>query len=405
MTSAPSANMCSVIAAVHIPRLPLLVALLRARRPLDAPVALAPTPGSAQVVGLCTPAAEAAGVRPGLRVGEALARCPNLALVAADPDAAADACERLLERLEAAGFAVEPIGLEGAAFDVGGTLRMHGGLEGALRRVRAALPVGAGGRVGAAPSLFAALQAAREAAPGRPLVLGPDDLAGFLAPLPAARLPLAPALVAALDDLGLRTIGQVAGLPRAAALDRLGFPGLEAWRLARGEPGRGPRPRTPPRPLRATISFHEPIGALPALEAAARLLLGELAGAAHRRGAALRTLSLRARLADGGSWTREVTLREATADRERLAVSALPRLGEIAAPVTELWIGGDASGALGGHQLTAIPSPSDERRARAREAVRQVRAAQGEEAVLRIVEIEPWSRLPERRWALTPLDP
>jgi protein ImuB len=219
------------------------------------------------------------------------------------------------------------------------------------------------------------------------------------------RLPLAAGLVSALHDLGLRTVGQVASLPRAAALDRLGFPGLEAWRLARGEAGRPPRPRTPPRPLRAAVSFPEPVGALPALEAAARLLLGELAGAAHGRGAALRTLSLRARLADGGSWTRDVTLREATADRDRLALSALPRLGEISAPVAELWIGGDASGALGGHQLTAIPSPSEERRTRAGEAVRQVRAAQGDDAMLRIVEIEPWSRLPERRWALTPLDP
>ncbi len=398
--------MCSMpIAAVHVPRLPLLVALLRARRPLDAPVALGPEPGAAQVVGLCTPAAESQGVRPGLRVGEALARCPGLDLVAADPGAAAEAAERMLERLEAQGFAVEPMGLDGAAFDVTGTLRMHGGIEGALRRVRAALPVGAGGRVGAAPSLLAALQAAREAAPGRALVLSEDEVTGFLSPLPADRLPLDPRLVAALHDLGLRTMGQVAALPRAAALDRLGFPGLEAWRLARGEPGRPPRPRTPPRPLRAGVSFPEPVGALPALEAAARLLLGELAGVAAGRGTALRTLSLRARLADGGSWAREVVLREATADRDRLAVATLPRLGEVAAPVSELWIGGDASGALGGHQLTAVPSPGEERRARAGEAVRQVRAAQGEAAMLRIVEMEPWSRLPERRWALAPFEP
>lgn len=405
MPSGRWANMCSMIVAVHIPRLPLLVALLRARRPLDAPVALGPVPGGPQVVGLCTPAAEAAGVRPGLRVGEALARCPSLDLVLADPDAASDASERMLERLEAAGFAVEPCGLEGAAFDVRGTLRMHGGLEGVLRRVRGALPVGAGGRVGAAPALFAARQAAHEAAPGRPLVLDADEVPEFLAPLPADRLPLTPAQVAALHDLGLRTIGQVAGLPRAAALDRLGFPGLEAWRLARGEAGRAPRPRVPPRPLRASIGFPEPVAALPALEAAARLLLGELAAAAHGRGAALRTLTLRARLADGGSWACDVTLREATSDRARLALSALPRLGEIPAPVSELWIGGDASGALGGHQLTAIPSPAEERRTRAGEAVRQVRAAQGDGAMLRVVEIEPWSRLPERRWALTPLEP
>ena len=205
--------------------------------------------------------------------------------------------------------------------------------------------------------------------------------------------------------MGIASIGQVAALPRAAALERLGFPGLEAWRLARGEPGRPPRPRIPPQPLRAAITFPEPVGSLPALEAAARLMLGEIAGVARGRGAALRTLTLRARLADGGSWARELTLREATADPDRLAVACLPRLGEIAAPVAELWIGGDASGTVAGHQLTAIPSPAEERRARTREAVSQVRAAQGQEAMLRAVEIEPWSRRPERRWALTPYEP
>jgi protein ImuB len=397
--------MCSVIVAVHVSRLPLLVALLRARRALDDAVALGPAPGAPQVVGLCTPAAEAEGVRPGLRVGEALARCPRLDLVVPDPDAAAEASERILERLEADGFAVEPIGLDGAAFDARGTFRLHGGPKGVLRRVRAALPVGADGRVGAAPSLFAALQAAREAPRGHPLVVEAGEVAGFLAPLPVARLPLPPDLTEALHDLGLRTIGQVAALPAAAALDRMGFAGLRAWRLARGEPGRGPRPRRPPRPLRAAFSFPEPVGALPALEAAARLLLGELAGAARGRGAALRALALRARLVDGGSWVRDVVLREATADPDRLALAALPRLVEITAPVTELWIGGDASGWVAGHQLTAIASPAQERRARAREAVHQVRAAQGPEAMLRAVEIEPWSRLPERRWALTPYEP
>lgn len=394
-----------MIVAIHVPRLPLLVALLRAGRAAEAPVALAPQPGEPQVVGLCTPAAEACGVRPGLRVGEALARCPGLDLVVPDPGAAADAVERTLRRLEAEGFAVEPVGDCGAAFDARATRRLHGGLAGVLRRARAALPVGAGGRVGAAPSLFAALQAAREAAPGRPLVVEEDEVAAFLAPLPADRLPLPPDLVEALRDLGLRTVGDVAALPRAAALERLGFPGLRAWRLARGGADRPPRPRRPPEPLQASVSFPEPVGALPALEAAARLLLAELAGAARGRGAALRGLALRAGLADGGSWARDVALREATGSAERLALAVLPHLGEVTGPVAELWIAGDASGALGGRQLTVLSSPADERRARAREAVRQVRAAQGPGTLLRAVEMEPWSRLPERRWALAPREP
>jgi nucleotidyltransferase/DNA polymerase involved in DNA repair len=397
--------MCSMMVVVALaPRLPLLVALQAARRPIDAPVALGPAPGEPQLVGLCTPAAEAEGVRPGLRVSEALARCPRLDLVAPDPGAAAEALERMLARLEEAGFAVEPIE-DGAAFDARGTLRLHGGPQGVLRRARAALPVGADGRLGAAPSLFAALQAAREAPSGRPLTVGERELAAFLAPLPIARLPLAPELVEQLLDLGLRRVGQLAALPREAVLERLGFTGLAAWRLARGGPDRPLRPRTPPRPLRVQLAFPEPAAALAALQTGARLLLEELAGAARARGAALRTLGLRAELADGGSWRREVVLREATADPRRLELAALPRLAEVAGPVSELTIVADASGAEGGHQLTAISSPARERRARAREAARQVRAAKGEGALLRIVELEPGSRLPERRWALAPDEP
>jgi protein ImuB len=167
-----------MVVAVHVPRLPLLVALLAAGRPMDRPVALGPPPGAPQVVGLCTPAAEAEGVEPGLRVGEALARCPSLDLVTPDPAAAADAAERVILRLEAIGARVEPGELGDACFEADGLRRLHGGLEGVLRRSRAALPVGAGGRVGAAPSRFAALQTAREAVAGRPLVIGPDEVAG-----------------------------------------------------------------------------------------------------------------------------------------------------------------------------------------------------------------------------------
>jgi protein ImuB len=395
-----------MVVAALIPRFPLLIALLRARRPLDAAVALGPQPGAAQVVGLCTPAAAAHGVRPGLRVGEALARCPDLELVVPDPDAVAEAGERVLLALEAMGAAVEPLAPGVACFEARGLERLHGGLAGVLRRARTALPVGADGRVGAAPSRFAALQAAREAPPRRPLTIGPaaDEVAAFLAPLPASRLPLPPDAHEALAALGLDTIARVAALPRAAVLDRFGREGLRAWRLARGGEDLPLRPRRPPEALQAAFRFDDPVGARTALEAAARLLLGELAGVARARGRALRGLTLRARLEGGGSWSRTLALREATADPARLAAAALPCLAEVTAPVETLAIRGDASGALGGRQLTLVETGADERTRRAREAVRQVRSAQGDEAVLRLVELEPWSSLPERRWALVPYE-
>jgi protein ImuB len=396
-------HMFSMVVATLIPRFSLLIALRRARRRPDAPVALGPQPGEPPVVGPCTPAAEMEGVRAGLRVGEALARCPALELVTPDPDAVARASEEVVARLEALGAAVEPVEAGLACFASDGLERLHGGLEGVLRRTRATLPVGAGGLVGAAPSRFAAIQAARMADSRAPLVVRSEEVAEFLAPLPADRLPLDGRALAALDALGLVTMGQVAALPRAAALERLGFPGLRAWLLARGGEDTPLSPRTPPQPLEASFTFPEPIGARQALDAAARLLLTQLAAAARGRGRAVRALVLRARLEGDGSWTASLTLREATADPDRLAAAALPRLAEVAAPVETLTMRADASGSLGGRQLTILSAAEEERERRVREAARQVRSSQGDDALLRAVEIEPWSRLPERRWALVSL--
>lgn len=393
-----------MIVAVLLPRFPLLVAMLGARRPLGEPVALGPAPGAPQVVGPCTPAAWDRGVRPGLRVGEAMARCPELVLVMPDPDAVADADERLLARLEDIGAAVEPVEPGVACFSATGLERLHGGLDGVVRRTRAALPVGADGRVGVAPGRFAALQAARQASPRRPLVIPAGEVREFLAPLPVERLPIDPKRAAQLRDLGLRTVGALAALPRASALEWLGFDGISAWRLARGAEDRSLRPRRVPDPLEARYRFPEPVGSLPVLQAAARLLLGEIATGARGRGTALRALRLRARLSDGGSWTHDVPLREATTDTGRLELAAIPPLSHITGPVTSLAVLGDASGPPGGHQLTLERAGRRERVRRTGEAVRQVRAAVGDDALLRLVELEPWSRLPERRWALVPFD-
>ncbi|HSP70880.1 MAG TPA: hypothetical protein VLN26_00840, partial [Gaiellaceae bacterium] len=86
-----------------------LRAALRSRPGLALrPAALGPLPGSEPLVGPVTAAAKAAGVRPGMRLGEALATCPELVLVEQDPAAAEQAWEQILQRLEDSGFAVEP---------------------------------------------------------------------------------------------------------------------------------------------------------------------------------------------------------------------------------------------------------------------------------------------------------
>src|ERR1700752_2165865 len=98
----------SMIACVLMPRFQLTVAAEGRAELLQSPTALAPEPGGTQQIGEVSLSAEAFGVYPGMRLGEALARCPRLAPIAPDPAGVADAWERLLVRLESIGAAVEP---------------------------------------------------------------------------------------------------------------------------------------------------------------------------------------------------------------------------------------------------------------------------------------------------------
>ncbi len=135
-----------VIACLSIPGLELKAALRRTPTLALRPAALAPEPQGEPLIGPVTAAAEAAGVRPGMRLGEALATCPSLALVEPDAAGAERAWEEILHSLEDAGFAVDPASLGVAYFETRGVERLYGGLEPAL----AARARGGRNRVGCA---------------------------------------------------------------------------------------------------------------------------------------------------------------------------------------------------------------------------------------------------------------
>ncbi|HMJ33364.1 MAG TPA: hypothetical protein VK501_05565, partial [Baekduia sp.] len=194
--------MCSImVVCVLLPRFELAVAAGGREALAGGPLALAPETGREQLIGEASAAAEAFGVRAGLRLGEALARCPTLRLVAPDPAGVADEWDRLLVALEGIGAAVEP-GHPGTAwFDAAGLRTIHGGrVEDVIAAARRAL--GTPARIGAAPSRFAALAAASRARARRPELApeGPGRLAAYMAPLPVSLLASRPQ-TAVLPDL------------------------------------------------------------------------------------------------------------------------------------------------------------------------------------------------------------
>jgi hypothetical protein len=337
-----------------------------------------------------------------MRVAEGIARCPRLRLVTPDPGAVAEAAELLLSRLEGLGAAVEPLGPGRALFSADGLVRLHGGASRLLAAT--AMAAGPGARVGAGPGRFVAQAAAVRSRPRRPHLVEEGAADSFLAPMPVDRLPLDPGTVSTLEALGIRTAGELAALPLPAVADRFGRPGIAAWQLSRGEDDAYVAPRTPPEPLRERIEFPEPAGDLLVLRGALAVLIDRLLANPRRAGRPPRALVLEARLAAEGSFRRPVTLREPTGDPRRLRDALQPHLTELPGAVEELALEISALAAHGDRQMALLRPASEVLRERASEAARQVTAGLGEGHLWRIVEVAPWSRLPEGRHLLVPFD-
>src|SRR5829696_245514 len=249
-----------MIACIAVPGFELRAAL-RSRPGLShRPAALAPAPGSDAVVGTVTAAAEAGGVRPGMRLGEALATCPALVLVEQDPATAEQAWEEILQRLEDRGFAVEPVEPGCVYFDTRGVERLYGGLEPALKRAIEAVGALWDARAGAADRRFAALAAASVARPRQVLIVSDGTARDFLAPLPLTLLPLDRERYEELEELGVRRVGELAALPGGAVAERLGPDGRRAWSAARGEEDGRVRPRRAPEQIVEVLEFPEAVG-------------------------------------------------------------------------------------------------------------------------------------------------
>jgi nucleotidyltransferase/DNA polymerase involved in DNA repair len=393
-----------MIAAVVIPGFDLRAAL-RLRPSLQLkPAALAPLPGTEPLIGSITAAAEARGVRPGMRLGEALAMCPQLELVEQDPATAEQAWEEILRRLEDAGFAVEPGEPGTVYFETKGVERLYGGLEPAMKRALQAVGSVWDARAGAAERRFAALAAANVARPGQALIVSDDRTRSFLAPLPLQLLPLERDRYEELEELGVRTIGQLAGLPGAAVADRLGPDGRRAWSLARGERDGRVQPRRPAASLHETLEFPEAVGNELTLRRGLGVLLDRLLARPERAGRPPRKVAVWARLVGGASWRRTVTLREPTADPARLRAALAPKLAELPAPALKLRLEVSELAEHTGEQLELVAAEGSVLEGRLREGLRQVKAAVGAGGVSTVVEVAPWSRIPETRALLVPRD-
>jgi protein ImuB len=398
--------MCSyMVVCVHLPRFELVVAAGGPQALAGSALAIAPVPGGAQRVGEVSGAAEAFGVVPGMVLGEALARCPELGLIAADPLGVAQAWEQTARALEGIGAAVELERAGLAYFEADGLRGVYGGEHEtiAAARLAARAPSGRIARVGAGPTRLCALAAALAARSRRVVVVGEREGSRYLAAQPVSLLSFraeTAALVEGLTRLGVRTLGELGALGRDAVADRFGAAGVLAHRLAAGE-------EEPLRTRRVEDGLEEEMelwetGSGAALERVLGVLVERLLARAERRGRTLGSVTLSAVLVEGGTWSERVVFRQAIADAKRIRLALSLRLALLPAPAQALRLAVERFGPPGGAQRALLEEDVEARHERLLEAVRQMRALAGRDAALRALCVDLESRVPERRVVLSP---
>jgi DNA polymerase-4/protein ImuB len=396
------------VACVWIAQLPLRVEILRHPAWDGRPLVLGGAPGERKVVQLCSPEAEQAGVKPGLPLREVVPLCPDAIVLQPDPVRTASVLEALTQALQKVSPAVEPTP-EGAIFlDIAGLHTVYGSLSGLERAIRAAVPSLLRPRLGIGAGKFAALTAARMSRPGELHCVTAAETRMFLAPLPIRTMHvLDPEALLRLEVLGVQTIGELAELPLGAVQAQFGPRGARAWRLAHGQDTEAVVARGVTSSVQAALRVDDPLASVEAVMAAIDQLLAQTFSNPALQGRSVRQVRLRALLSDGTSWERLYTFKEAlsTRDAARRALKSkldLPN-GLPPAPIEEvalelLGLGGEAVRQHGlfvarARQLAEIA-----------EAARQLRARYGRVPLYHAIEVEPWSRIPERRWALVTCD-
>ncbi len=253
-------------------------------RQLDArqPVVAIASIGGRRLITAANEAAMTAQFTPGLSLADALARDPELIHIDADPLGDLLALRRLLLWCQRFSPLVTLDGADGLLIDIAGCAHLWQGeaglrrdLLGRLRRRGFACRAGIADTIGAAwaAARFAPMSQAAQAAS----IIPPGEQKTALMSLPVDALRIDSGQAEALRRLGLRTIGDLYPLPRAALAKRIGRPLVDRLDQALGQLAEPFTALLPPPAHRVSLTFAEPIGTAEDLQRALQILAERLA--------------------------------------------------------------------------------------------------------------------------------
>lgn len=279
------------------------------------------------VVSTCCYIARLYGVRSAMPSFQAKKLCPEAVWVKPRHDIYTRVSRQIREMMQEMTPAIEPLSLDEAFMDLGGTTKLHHAppavmLARLVKRMEE--EIGVSGSIGLSHCKFLAKVASDLEKPRGFSIIGEAETLDFLSDKPVSLI-WGVGVVAqnALSRAGIRTFSDLRRWDRKALHERFGKQGDRLWHLARGQDSRRVSTTSgPPKSISNETTFSTDIGALDALKGYAWRMAEKVSDRAKAKDLAGNTVTLKLKRADHKILTRRHSLEEPTQLATRIYAEA-----------------------------------------------------------------------------------
>ena len=330
------------------------------------------------------------GVRSAMPMFQALKRCPDAMIVKPRMDVYAQVSKQIRAMMEDLTPAIEPLSLDEAFLDLGGTARLHGAPPAVMLArliLRMKNELGLTGSIGLSHNKFLAKVASDLEKPRGFSIIGKAQTAAFLETKPVRLIwGIGPAGQDALDKAGIRTFSDLLRWDQTDLVARFGAMGERLYHLARGQDSRPVSAHSPMKSISNETTFHEDTANPDVLDGHVWRMSEKVSDRAKAKDLAGRVVTLKLKRANHSTLTRRVSLHEPTQMADRIYRTARALFDQVGdeGPYRLLGCGlSDLSPAGDADSSGDLLDPGASQRSEAERATDKIRARFGTDAILK----------------------
>tara|TARA_R110002020_G_scaffold206021_9_gene411014 strand:- start:2985 stop:4121 length:1137 start_codon:yes stop_codon:yes gene_type:complete len=330
------------------------------------------------------------GVRSAMPMFQALKLCPEAVVIRPRMEEYVKASRAIRAMMEELTPAIEPLSLDEAFLDMGGTARLHGAppavmLARLVRRMKTEL--GLTGSIGLSHNKFLAKVASDLDKPHGFSVIGRAETMDFLQDKPVRMIwGVGASAQASLEKAGIRSFSDLLRWERTDLVARFGSMGDRLYHLARGEDRRRVSAHSPMKSISNETTFHDNTSDPDLLDGHIWRMAEKVSDRAKAKNLAGRVITLKLKRADHSLLSRRVALSDPTQLADRIYRTARGLFDQVqeTGPYRLLGCGlSDLSDASAADKLGDLLDPGAARRSNAERATDAIRGKFGTQAIVK----------------------